>query len=893
MTEPDREPVANSKGRTPDDELTAIKEFLQVIHQDIPGAICIWTKQGAANESRFFPNTSQGLTAAATYTKAKTTKADVYYSVGVLRKALAKGKRGGAKDVAGIACLWADVDFATGLDHKGKSLPPDQASALTILDELPVPPSIIVHSGAGLHAYWLLACPWVFAHEEDRAQAGTLVERWQAMIRRRMEARGWSLDTTHDLARVLRVPNTLHHKDPSNIRPVLVLRPAGGMSESKGLLHRYDTAALEACASAEADECTTAPVQPVQGSQRALGTQAVQVPPQVASLSPFEDYQARGDLGASLLSHGWVCLKTDDQNPGGYWRRPGKIDDGASATFNGTTFFVFSSNAPPFQANRGYNKSQAYAILECGGDLWAAARALRAAGFGERGNGEYPSGKPRVLLPGMDIPISQAASQLGSLLAAAGKHFMRGDVVVCLEQGNDGSPALRPVCPAALSSAIESVAFLDRHSNVGGTLSVVPAICPEQMAKLILNADPFRESLPEIKVVTPCPVLVERDGQLVQVFGFDKQSGILASGKPVPEVSLEQAVRMLGDVLADFRFSTTGDRARATAALITPALVFGGLLPGRPPLDVGEADCSQAGKGFRNKLTAAIYRQGVKTIAQRRGGVGSLEESFASGLIKGYNFISFDNIRGNIDSPAIESFLTEDRFSVRIPYAAPADIDARRTIVQLTSNRAEMTVDLANRSSCVRILKQPSGYQFQTYPEGNILDHVRANQALYLGAVFAIIRAWHAAGKAHTPETRHDFCGWARTLDWIVQHLLRIGPLLDGHQETQAQMTTQSLDWLVNVAEAACQAGRDGYWLRTSHLLEIITSAGIEAPGCPAGNDLESQDARARVLQAMGRRLAKCLATNMVEVKGYRIERRQEYNPGQRRETQEYRFLRL
>lgn len=35
-----------------------------------------------------------------------------------------------------------------------------------------------------------------------------------------------------------------------------------------------------------------------------------------------------------------------------------------------------------------------------------------------------------------------------------------------------------------------------------------------------------------------------------------------------------------------------------------------------------------------------------------------------------------------------------------------------RVIVQLTSNRAEITTDLANRSACVRILKQPENYRF-------------------------------------------------------------------------------------------------------------------------------------------------------------------------------------
>jgi hypothetical protein len=45
-------------------------------------------------------------------------------------------------------------------------------------------------------------------------------------------------------------------------------------------------------------------------------------------------------------------------------------------------------------------------------------------------------------------------------------------------------------------------------------------------------------------------------------------------------------------------------------------------------LDLSEADQSQAGKGYRNKIATAIYREMVKSVTQRRGGVGSLEETF-------------------------------------------------------------------------------------------------------------------------------------------------------------------------------------------------------------------------------------------------------------------------
>jgi hypothetical protein len=81
-----------------------------------------------------------------------------------------------------------------------------------------------------------------------------------------------------------------------------------------------------------------------------------------------------------LAPHGWTHLY--DRDAVGYWRRPGK-DRGVSATTNwqGSDLLYVFSTSTPFDAERGYSKFTAYAVLNHGGDFSAAARAL-AAGYG-------------------------------------------------------------------------------------------------------------------------------------------------------------------------------------------------------------------------------------------------------------------------------------------------------------------------------------------------------------------------------------------------------------------------------------------------------------------------------------------------------------------------------
>jgi hypothetical protein len=82
-----------------------------------------------------------------------------------------------------------------------------------------------------------------------------------------------------------------------------------------------------------------------------------------------------------LGPHGWTCPDPNPDADGARWRHPGASNP-KSATVRHGLLFVYSQ-ATPFQptepgAPHGYTRFRAYAVLAHGGDLSAAARALRA-----------------------------------------------------------------------------------------------------------------------------------------------------------------------------------------------------------------------------------------------------------------------------------------------------------------------------------------------------------------------------------------------------------------------------------------------------------------------------------------------------------------------------------
>ena len=150
---------------------------------------------------------------------------NVYIGVGMRDAQLEPGKRGKASDVSGIFGMWADIDIAGPAHDGGKAYPPNLDAALKVA-HADLEPSVVVDSGHGLHIWWLFPEPWIF-EDGDRDEAVQLAKDWSRLLKARAKARGWEIDSTHDLARVLRVPGTMNLKAENAPVPVKLLLAAG------------------------------------------------------------------------------------------------------------------------------------------------------------------------------------------------------------------------------------------------------------------------------------------------------------------------------------------------------------------------------------------------------------------------------------------------------------------------------------------------------------------------------------------------------------------------------------------------------------------------------------------------------------------------------------------
>jgi hypothetical protein len=96
----------------------------------------------------------------------------------------------------------------------------------------------------------------------------------------------------------------------------------------------------------------------------------------VAGDRPGDRYNQRTEWREILEPHGWTYVGNHGEE--GLWRRPAKAFSFSATTNykNSDLLYCFSTNGSPFEHETSYTKFYAYALLNHGGDMKAAARCL-------------------------------------------------------------------------------------------------------------------------------------------------------------------------------------------------------------------------------------------------------------------------------------------------------------------------------------------------------------------------------------------------------------------------------------------------------------------------------------------------------------------------------------
>jgi hypothetical protein len=751
---------------------------------------------------------------------------NLYYHVNPIRPG-AKLKAGKASktDITEVRYLMVDCDPRVGED-----VGPEQQRIRATFAKETVRPTFLVASGNGLQALYKLqepiALPLGTEEEADRV----------ALYNLGLAARLDGDRACKDISRVMRLPGTVNW-------PNAAKRKKGRVPALAALLEHNDVAHPLSVFSTEPEQPAPKNVEP---SGPVVGSTAVALVPQ--AIATVDDLPSTvPDSVKRIIQHG--------DNPDD----PSQFQGDRSKAVWHVTCELLRQRVPE-EAILGVITNPSFGIsahvLE---QPRPEKYALRQVAQARKEVG--------IVLPLLQLPQGarqhrELAADLAALLRAAGNYFNRGGYMTRL------SPARRPedVPPFVLVKKADAVTHFERVAMFGKfeKKELRPAVLTTPVAEVVLRAEELVHGLPEVETAVDCPVLLDAGSELRLVTGYNEAEKLFAHG-PVPgEVPFEEAKQSLLGLLCDFKFVSPGDLSRAVAALYSPALVFGRFLgEARAPQTVMEADLSQAGKGFFCEIVARIYGARPFVIARKSSGngVGSLSEAVASALIGGEVFLLLDNIRGKLDEPFIEAAQTARRIACRA-LRREAPVDVTRVIWDMTSNQAELTVDQANRSSFVRVLKQPDGYSWKEWPAGNLDQEVSSRQPYYLGCIHALLREWHRRGKPRMKGGGHDFHVWASVVRYINVEMLGLADPIEELRSIQARVRSPMENWARAIVLAVANARRRlGDTLRASDLLDVCVEEGLQVPGWREEDDNSTDERRRVALQMIGRFLSKVFST--------------------------------
>lgn len=280
------------------------------------------------------------------------------------RKLCAEG-RGRTEDLTWIPALWADLDVAEGAPegvHRGGATFATYDDAGRFLESFVIPPSLIVRTGYGLSAWWILGEP------EEATAAAPVLAALKATV---MRLSGGRTDpAVYDTARMMRLPGTWNVKVPSNPRLCqLTSWDTGARYSLADLAERLDLPPAPPVHEA-------APVAPRTGGAGRPG-------------DDFDEQATTDSVVALLVAHGAQVHHeaTIDGRKVVYLTHPEKhVRQGHSMTvgYVGPAItHMFSSSWEKLPPDT-YRPYRLYAHLEHDGDTLTAVRALAAQGYGHQ-----------------------------------------------------------------------------------------------------------------------------------------------------------------------------------------------------------------------------------------------------------------------------------------------------------------------------------------------------------------------------------------------------------------------------------------------------------------------------------------------------------------------------
>ena len=325
-------------------------------------------------------------------------------------------------------------------------------------------------------------------------------------------------------------------------------------------------------------------------------------------------------------------------------------------------------------------------------------------------------------------------------------------------------------------------------------------------AATLLCSEALASALPQINRIFTIPIPILHDGNLTfPNKGYDKRfdSWLPYNAPDISDINMEidDAKRIIQNMMKEFCFETKQDYSNAVAALLTPFLR--GLFPTfctRAPAFFYLANRERAGKDYLAGICGIVYEGHAleespicSSEESRTNNTEELRKKILAAMIGGRKRMHFSNNKGFIDNAVFESVITAEKYSDRILGKSEILTFENELDFSLSGNTGiGFTPDFANRCRFIRLFLDVEDANSRKFENPALHNWVMENRGLVLSALFALVRNWMDKGKPAGNTPFASFSKWAEICGGIMESAGYLSPctpdnkimLLGGDSET-------------------------------------------------------------------------------------------------------------
>jgi DNA polymerase I-like protein with 3'-5' exonuclease and polymerase domains len=489
-------------------------------------------------------------------------------------------------------------------------------------------------------------------------------------------------------------------------------------------------------------------------------------------------------------------------------------------------------------------------------------------------------GRPKVILPGPGRPDSEFANEIGVVVSPKHQWFNYGEQVVILRVVSLGEDyeyfGFHPLQPVEAGTNLEQFVQTGRLKRDHDDVVFEPNSLRREGASYLLSAPQLIRKLPKVLRILDTPIPILRNERVVYPqlgYNPDLQVYTNPNSPPLSKMNYEDTVGLIDELFSDFCFADEQAKTNAIAKLLTPfckGLIGWG---SKVPFWLFGANRERIGKDYLCELIQIVH-EGRASSHPAFESDEELRKKITSALRSGARRMHFGNMRGHVNSKALEQAITAKYWEDRILGVNENRIFPNEIEFSMSANvGASWPADLDLRMVKITLFLPGENPNARQFKHADLHKWAKEHRGDILSLLAAMVHRWENAGRPDGPSSFASFPEWAKVIGGIMLACNLGDPCIpiDRDNEDGGDEMTLDIKTLFRLANEAF--GTD--WITKQQIYELVDQEEVDLFSWMNLSERRGQTTLGRALSRFNKR---DLGGVVLKIKGGKNSRRYQFS---------------